>query len=159
MPRKHPWSPVTCFGFAFLLLLTGPLPVVAQESAFDPAAFDVGLEPVAEGFAAPLYVTHAGDDRLFVVEQSGTIRIVEEGNVVETPFLDITDRVGSDASERGLLGLAFAPNYAESGFFYVNYTDRDGNTVVARFAVTDDANVADSDSEEVVLTQEQPYPC
>lgn len=161
MPRLSPWSGPFSILFAFILLAPSPLglaPLAAQESAFDPAAFDVGLEPVAEGFEAPLYVTHAGDDRLFVVEQGGTIRIVEEGNVVETPFLDITDRVGSDASERGLLGLAFAPNYAESGFFYVNYTDLDGNTVVSRFATSDEAGIADPDSEEVVLTQEQPYP-
>ncbi len=160
MPHIRPWSPLVSTLFAFIVIATVPLALVttAQEFAFDPATFDVGLEPVAEGFENPLFVTHAGDDRLFVVEQAGTIRIVDGGEVAETPFLDLTDRVGSDASERGLLGLAFAPNYAESGFFYVNYTDLDGNTVVARFAVTDDANVADPDSEQVVLTQEQPFP-
>lgn len=143
-----------------LVSITGSLGVAAQGgSGFDPASFDVELEEVAGGFENPLYVTTAGDDseRLFVVEQGGTIRIVEDGAVVETPFLDIVDRVGSDALEQGLLGLAFAPNYAESGFFYVNYTDLDGNTVVSRFTVTDDPNVADPASESVILQQEQPF--
>lgn len=155
IPRR---SSLLNLGLALIVLVTGPLSVAAQDSAFDPAAFDLGLEPVAGGFEAPLYVTHAGDDRLFVVEQGGTIRIVEEGTVVETPFLDITDRVGSDASERGLLGLAFAPDYVDTGLFYVNYTDLDGNTVVSRFAAPDSGGVADPDSEQVILTQEQPYP-
>ena len=158
MPHVRAWSRFTGILLAFFIIATGSLAIAAQAPAFDPTTFDVGLEPVAEGFEAPLYATHAGDDRLFVLEQAGTIRIVEEGNVVETPFLDITDRVGSDASERGLLGLAFAPNYAETGLFYVNYTDLDGNTVVSRFATSDERGIADPDSEEVVLTQEQPYP-
>ncbi|MBA3277112.1 MAG: PQQ-dependent sugar dehydrogenase, partial [Chloroflexia bacterium] len=139
MPRVRAWSRFTGSLLALVILATGPLAIAttAQETAFDPAAFDVGLEPVAEGFAAPLYVTHAGDERLFVVEQAGTIQTVEGGEIAATPFLDLTGRVGSDASERGLLGLAFAPNYAETGLFYVNYTDLDGNTVVSRFAAPD----------------------
>ncbi len=158
MPRLFPWFRPLRILFGVIFLAASPLTLVAQEPAFDPAAFDVGLEPVAEGFEHPLYVTHAGDERLFVPEQAGTVRIVADGDVVETPFLDVTDRVGSGGSEQGLLGLAFAPNYEETGLFYVNYTDLDGNTVVARFAVTDDPNVADPDSEQVILTQEQPFP-
>jgi glucose/arabinose dehydrogenase len=159
MPRVRAWSRFTGSLLALVILATGPLAIAttAQETAFDPAAFDVGLEPVAEGFAAPLYVTHAGDERLFVVEQAGTIQTVEGGEIAATPFLDLTGRVGSDASERGLLGLAFAPNYAETGLFYVNYTDLDGNTVVSRFAAPDGAT-GDPESEEVILTQEQPFP-
>lgn len=142
-------------------MVISPFAVLGQEDAsFDPATFDVGFEPVAEGFAQPLDVADANDDsgRLFVVEKGGTIRIIADDAVVETPYLDSTDRVGSDGSEQGLLGLAFAPNHAESGLFYVNYTDVNGNTVVSRFAVTDDPNVADPGSEEVILQQEQPYP-
>lgn len=160
MPRVRTRSHVATFLLAFIVVATGPLAiaVTAQESAFDPAAFDVGLEPVAEGFEAPLYVTHAGGDRLFVVGKAGTIRIVEEGEIVETPFLDLTGRVGSDGSERGLLGLAFAPNHAETGLFYVNYTDLDGNTVVSRFVTMEDGVTGDPESEQVILTQEQPFP-
>ena len=85
------------------------------------------LEPVAEGLEQPVLVTHAGDGsgRLFVVEQAGRIRILDGGRLLEEPFLDITDRVGS-GGERGLLGLAFHPDYADNGRFFVNYTRRAG---------------------------------
>jgi len=139
------------------MLTTLGLTATAQDEPFDPAGFDVGLETVAEGFDQPLFVTHAGDDRLFVVERPGTSRIIENDEILETPFLDLTDRVGSGSSEQGLLGLAFAPNFGESGLFYVNYTDLDGNTVVSRFHVEDDGGVVDPAGEDVVLTQEQPY--
>lgn len=144
---------------AALVLLSSlvAMPVSAQDEV---EGFDIGLEPVAMGFQQPLEVVDAGDDsgRLFVVEKEGTIRIVVDGEVIKTPFLDITDRVGSGAYEQGLLGLAFAPDYAESGLFYVNYTDLSGNTMVARFAVTDDPNVADPSSEMAILRQAQPHP-
>ncbi|HSM56548.1 MAG TPA: PQQ-dependent sugar dehydrogenase [Candidatus Sulfomarinibacteraceae bacterium] len=105
----------------------------------------------------PTAMAHAGDGRLFVVEQAGRIRVVHEGgDVVETPFLDISDRVTS-GGERGLLGLAFHPNYAETGYFYVNYTDTRGDTHIARFQVTADPDVADEDSEHTILMVEQPY--
>jgi glucose/arabinose dehydrogenase len=132
----------------------------ATPAAFDPAGFDVGLELVAEGLQRPLYVTDANDGsgRLFVVEQDGRIRIVADGAVVEPSFLDITDRVGAGGNEQGLLGLAFPADFADSGAFYVDYTDLDGNTVVSRFHVGADATVADPASEEVILRQEQPYP-
>ena len=144
-----------------LIASFGAVPATrGQDTAFDPASFDVGLELVAEGFDQPLFVTEPddGSGRLFVVEKGGTIRILADGAVQEAPFLDITDRVGSDASEQGLLGLAFPANVAESGVFYVNYTDLNGDTVVSRFAVGADANAADPASEEIILTQDQPYP-
>ncbi|HWV22841.1 MAG TPA: PQQ-dependent sugar dehydrogenase [Thermomicrobiales bacterium] len=147
-------------GVMLLLPMLLVAPVSAQATpVFDPASFDLGLELVADGFAQPLFVTDAGDDsgRLFVVEKGGTIRIIDGDSAVETPFLDLTDRVLSDGYEQGLLGLAFAPDYASSGFFYVDYIDLNGNTVVSRFAVSDDPNLADVASEQVVLTQEQPY--
>jgi glucose/arabinose dehydrogenase len=145
-----------------LPMVIAPAVATAQEGsgAFDPETFDIGLELVAEGFAEPLFVTDANDDsgRLFVVEKGGTIRILDGGAAVETPFLDITDRVGSSGYEQGLLGLAFAPDYASSGLFYVNYTDQAGNTVVSRFSVTDNPDMANAGSETLVLRQEQPYP-
>ncbi len=148
------------FGFTFIfVLLMAPSTVLAQDaSVFDPATFDVGLEEVASGFNQPLFVTTPPGDgeRLVVVEQRGTIQVLVNDQIAAEPFLDITDRVGSEGSEQGLLGLAFAPDYAESGQFYVNYTDLNGNTVVARFTVTKDPEVADPQSEEVILRQEQP---
>jgi glucose/arabinose dehydrogenase len=142
---------------AVVAILVTASPALAQDGGFEPAAFDVGLEPVTDGFNEPLFITHAGDERLFVLERAGTIRIIDEDVVLDSPFLDLTSQVGSDASERGLLGLAFAPNYAESGLFYVYYTDLNGDTVVSRFQVSDDPDVADAGSEEVILTQPQPF--
>lgn len=147
-------------GIVMVLPMLWSAPVAAQSTpVFDPGSFDVGVELVADGFAQPLFVTDANDDsgRLFVVEKGGAIRIIDDGTVLETPFIDLTDQVLSDGYEQGLLGLAFAPDYAESGLFYVDYIDLDGNTVVSRFSVTDDPNVADAASEQVVLRQEQPF--
>ncbi|MCI0577525.1 MAG: PQQ-dependent sugar dehydrogenase [Chloroflexi bacterium] len=119
---------------------------------------EIQLAPVVEGFDQPLYLTHASDERLFVVEQPGTIWVVADGEILAEPFLDIREQVGSEASEQGLLGLAFDPDYASNGAFYVNYTDNQGDTVVARYQVSDaDPNQADPNSEEVVLAIDQPY--
>lgn len=125
----------------------------------------IDLEPViAEGLSQPTFLTHAFDDRLFVLEQAGLIRIIENGQLLETPFLDITGRVGSLSSEQGLLGLAFHPNYATEGAsgegqFYVNYTDLGGDTHVARFSVMpDDPYRAGPDSEVQYLFVDQPFP-
>lgn len=146
----------------FMPLIMTPISATAQGTGtpFDPGVFDVGLELVADGFVQPLFVTDANDGsgRLFVLEKGGTIRIIEDGMVVETPFLDLTDRVNDSGFEQGLLGLAFAPNYADSESFWVNYIDQAGNTVVSRFTVSDNPEVADPESETLVLRQQQPYP-
>ncbi len=126
---------------------------------FNPDQTQIELEMVASGLEKPLFVTHAGDGsgRIFVVEQPGTIRIIQEGDLLPTPFLDISGRVNDRSNEQGLLGLAFAPNFSESGFFFANYTDAGGDTVVARFQVdAEDADQADADSEEVILQIGQP---
>lgn len=115
---------------------------------------------VATGLDAPIGMTNAGDGskRLFVNEKAGVIRILQNGQVLPDPFLDIRDRVGSRGSEQGLLGLAFDPHYKDNGFFYVNYTDVDGNTHIARFKVTSNPDVADPSSEKLILFVRQPYP-
>lgn len=115
------------------------------------------LLPVASGFNQPLFMTApAGDSRLFVVEKTGRIRIVNNGVVSSTPFLDLSSRVAT-GGERGLLGLTFAPDYATSGKFYVNYIDRGTlNTVVSQFTVGSSPGVANAGSERVVLTVTQP---
>lgn len=147
---------------------TAPTPIEAPSSAPSatptrprPLALDalkLALRPVASGLRNPLYVTHAGDGsgRLFVVERPGLIRVIADGRLAETPFLDIRDRVGSSGSEQGLLGLAFAPDYPRSGHFFVNYTDRRGDTVVSRFTVSANPDVADPRSEFLVLKLPQP---
>ncbi len=110
------------------------------------------------GLDTPVGITHAGDGsgQLYVVEKPGRIRIVRNGELISTPFLDITDRVGSGGSEQGLLGLAFHPAYTQNGLFIVNYTDRQGATIVARFSVSQDPARADPASEMILLTVDQP---
>lgn len=117
----------------------------------------IRLAPVASGLASPVHLAApAGDARLFVVEQPGRIRIVENGALLPTPFLDITDRVGA-GGERGLLSVAFHPQYAANGFFFVNYTDRAGDTRVERYSVSTDRNRADPASARLVIGIDQPY--
>src|SRR5690606_21399075 len=132
-----------------------PAPAPTEASAPEPApvdlaALNIALEPVAGGLRSPIGLAHAGDGsgRLFVLEKAGVIRIIQDGQVLPQPFLDITDRVGSSGSEQGLLGLAFHPEYASTGFFFVNYTNAAGDTVVSRFRVTEEPNRADPTSEE-----------
>lgn len=118
------------------------------------------LIAVAGSYNNPLYVTAPPGDtaRLFVVEQAGTIRIVQHGVLLTTPFMDITGRVGS-GGERGLLSMAFHPSYATNGFFYVNYTNLNGDTHVERFTVSAaDSNVADTASHHLIIFIPQPYP-
>ncbi len=135
-----------------------PSPVPAGGPASDPAAIRLELQRVAGGLERPVGIAHAGDGSgwLFILEQVGRIRIVRDGVLAGTPYLDLTDRVGSSASEQGLLGLAFHPAYADNGTFFVNYTDRQGDTVVARFSVSADPDRADPASGATLLTLPQP---
>jgi glucose/arabinose dehydrogenase len=126
----------------------------------DLANVHVTTETVAGGLAAPLWVTAVADDsgRLFVAEQGGRIRVVQDGTLLGSPYLDISDRVQA-GGERGLLGVAFPPSFGdERSIFYVHYSDLDGNTVVASFdAGSGSAASVDAATERVVLTQDQPY--
>ena len=120
----------------------------------------ISLAKVAGGFAQPVHVAHAGDGsgRIFVVEQAGRIRILDNDAALPIPFLDISSRLVC-CGEQGLLSVAFPPRFASKGYFYVNYTRiPDGATVVARYRVSaGNANAADPASEEVVLTIPQPF--
>jgi glucose/arabinose dehydrogenase len=120
---------------------------------------DYQLKAVASGLSNPVGMNHAGDgsNRLFILEQRGVIRILADGQLLTAPFLDIRSRVGSSGNEQGLLGLAFHPEFAENGLFFVNYTDLDGNTVISRFQVSTDRNIGEADSETVLLQVKQPY--
>jgi glucose/arabinose dehydrogenase len=114
---------------------------------------------IAAGLASPVDVQSAPGDRarLLVVEQPGRIRIVRAGGAVgAVPFLDIVDRVGG-GGERGLLGLAFHPSFAQNGRFFVNYTDRSGHTHIAEFRATPGSDVADPNSERLILFVSQPF--
>jgi len=134
-----------------------PLPP-ASVSTF-PDSTEYHWEVVVNGFDQPLDIQHAGDGsgRIFVVERGGKIRILENDLLVEEPFLDISKKVRTNGSEQGLLGLAFHPDYAENGFFFINYTDLNGNTVIARYQASGNDQQADATSEAVLLHIEQPY--
>ena len=115
------------------------------------------LETVASGLSSPLYLTSpAGDSRLFIVEQPGRIRIVKNGQLLSTPFLDIRSKIKS-GGEQGLLSVAFHPNYAVNGFFFVDYTNTNGDTQVERYAVSGNADVADAASAKPILFVAQPF--
>ena len=136
-------------------IVTSPTNEPPPDIRFDVNAITIGLEPVVSGLSAPVGVVNAGDGsgRLFVVEKGGRIRVIEQGQLVDTPLLNISDSV-SGAYEQGLLGLAFEPGRPER--FYINYTDRSGTTIIARYRVSDNPNVADAASAEVILRLEQP---
>jgi glucose/arabinose dehydrogenase len=119
----------------------------------------VGLEEVASGLAFPLYLTAPPGDpqRLFIVEKGGAIRVVRDGGLLPTPFLDIGAQL-STGGEQGLLGLAFDPDYATNGRFVVHYTDAAGDTKVSTFARSAaDPDLADPASEQPVLAADQPF--
>jgi len=125
----------------------------------------VNIVPFATGFNNGISeIVNAGDNRLFVTEQLGSIYIVDpSGNVLPNKFLDILNKVTptvfSPGAEQGLLGLAFSPNYATDGYFYVNYTNKtgNGNSVIARYQVSANPDVADAASEQILLTIYQPF--
>jgi glucose/arabinose dehydrogenase len=133
-------------------------------TTLDPAS---GLEPLQEvkldlvfdGFRQPILLTAPiGDDRLFVVQRVGVIRILDESrSMLDPAFLDITDRVLANGIEQGLLGMAFHPDYANNGRFFVYYTDKGGRRQLSEFAVSvSDPNRAEADSEIVLIEREQP---
>ena len=125
-------------------------------------AQDLNLELFASNLNKPVSIKHAGGNKLYVTERQGTISIVnEDGTVNPIPFLDIDTKVidnSSNSDERGLLGLAFHPDYGSNGFFYVNYIDNDGDTVISRFTRnTTNPYIADYSSELIILAYDQPY--
>ncbi len=116
------------------------------------------LEEVVSGIGrvTDIQSPHDGSGRLFLVQQPGIIRILRDGDLLPRPFLNIEGRVTS-GGERGLLGLAFPPDFAARNYFYVNYTDASGATVVSRFVVSDDPATAEDGSERILLTVQQPF--
>jgi len=141
-------------------LVAGALAGLATRAAPAPAwprGTDLALETIATGLDHPVHLTAPpGDPRLFVVEQPGRIRVIAGGRLIERPFLDLTDRV-RDGGERGLLSVAFDPGYARNGHFFVNYTDRRGDTCIERYTVSLDPNRAERGSAVRILWIPQPY--
>jgi glucose/arabinose dehydrogenase len=128
-----------------------------DDDKFDPSRVRIELELVVDGLDAPLDVTHAGDGsgRIFIVEQGGLIKLLDPSGRLDT-FLDISNLTEA-GGEQGLLGLAFHPDYRDSGLFYVNYTDLNGDTVVAEYRAPPAGDRADSSSARVLLTIDQPF--
>lgn len=115
------------------------------------------LSDIASGLSNPVYLTApAGDARLFVVEKAGRIRIIRNGSLLPTPFLDISSKV-STGTEQGLLSVAFHPSYSSNGFFYVNYTNTDGDTRIERYTVSSNADIANAASAKTILAIDQPF--
>lgn len=148
------------------ILLVGIAAIALPTSAANPPVGGLGLalEPVTNGFYQVTDITNAGDERLFIAQQSGVIEIIDgSGTALETPYLDISANV-CVGFQSGLLGLAFHPDYDENGYFFVNYTTPHNgtdceslDTIIARYQVSEsDPNVADPLSGEIVLQIEQP---
>jgi glucose/arabinose dehydrogenase len=150
MLRYLPYLAATC-------LACGSSSTPPSDTVLEPGDLPLTLETVATGLDFPLYLTApSGDPRLFVVEKTGRIRIVKNGTLLPTAFLDMSALV-SGGGEQGLLGLAFDPAYATSGRFVVNYTNLDGDTRISAFHVSSDPDVADASSETVLLPVAQPF--
>ena len=124
----------------------------------EPLPATIAITPVATGLDNPVFLTApagGGDERLFVVEKPGRIRVIKDDALLATPFLDIVAKVSSQG-ERGLLGLAFHPSFASNGFFYVNYTDAAGNTRVERYHAAPTSDLADVSSATLIIGYDQP---
>ena len=132
-------------------------PTATPTGVVSPEGAQYAFVEIAAGLRRPVLLTHAGDERLFILEQHEQIRIVQDGQLLETPFLDVREIVNSNANEQGLLGLAFHPDYAANGQFFVNYTDDNGDTVITRYTVSSDPALADPASAEILLTIPQPF--
>jgi hypothetical protein len=155
--RRIHWTyRVSAPALAFGLIITSLLMLGDDESPVRAAT--VTLTQVLSGLTRPIFVTHAGDGsgRLFVVEKAGVIKVLD-GQLQSTPFLDITSRVKSDGGEEGLLGLAFHPSYESNGYFYVHYNLVGSSALtIARYQVTANRNVANPNSEVVILSIPHP---
>lgn len=135
------------------ILLIATLTFFGQPSVTGQSWPQISFANPIGGFQHPTHLTTANDGsgRVFVTEQSGVIRIVKDGAVMATPFLNISDRTGKQGSQ-GLFSVAFPPNYASQHHFYVNYVTSSAVLVIARYQVTADPNVADPNSEQIVLS-------
>jgi glucose/arabinose dehydrogenase len=126
-------------------------------SSPEPVA-DLALEPVAAGLDFPLFLTAPpGDDRLFIVERYGRIRVIRDGQVLGEPFLDVSSLISTEG-EQGLMGLAFDPAFADNGRFLISYSDTRGDLILAAYRVSSDPDVADGSSGVVRLRVPHPEP-
>jgi glucose/arabinose dehydrogenase len=146
---------------AAIALLLNLVPLGAAVAAvFTPSGTvqGVGLQQVASDLGPVTAITNAGDGRLFLTIQNGRVLVFKNGSVLSQPFLDVGNTITHDG-ERGLLSTAFHPRYSENGFFFVDYTNLQGNTVIARYHVSaSNPDRADPASGRILLTLAQPFP-
>jgi glucose/arabinose dehydrogenase len=140
------------------ILVGALLAPIAASAAVVPSRIHLELDQVATGLSSPLLVTHAGDDsgRLFVVEQTGKVRIIKGGDLLPTPFIDLSRSV-SRGGEQGLLGLAFHPGYESNGKLYLSYTDLKGTSVIREYRVSANPDRVNGSSGRTLLRVRQPY--
>jgi glucose/arabinose dehydrogenase len=128
----------------------------------------VQLQPVVTGLSRPVLITHANDDRIFIVEQTGTVRIFYGGGILAPTFLNVAGLVGTAANEQGLLGLAFHPDYPYRPFVFVHFTSNGnvlpdgtdpapGENLIVRYTLSADPNIVDLSSAKVLLRIPQPF--
>lgn len=143
-------------GEPFLQGSTDPRPIEPEPGDLT----GLHLSPVATGLSTPVWaVAPANDERLFIVEKTGTIRILRDGVVQMTPFLDLTSEVSTDHLERGLTGLAFHPGFAANGRIVVFYTDREGTSQVVEYQLDSrDPEVVDLETARPLLSMPQFHP-
>lgn len=140
------------------LALTVPALVLTERNRAPVAAAPlITLEEIASGLSRPLSIVDAGDGsgRLFIVEQTGAVKIRHANGSIST-FINLASKISCCTGERGLLDIAFHPDYETNGYFFVNYTDLAGDTVIERYSVTANPNVGDPNSGVLILTFEQP---
>ena len=132
----------------------------APTTAAGTGSTGIALQMVNDQLTSPVFATHAGDGsgRLFVIEKTGTIAILKDGQRTAAPFLDISSLITDNGSEQGLLGLAFHPKYSENGIFFVYYTASNGDNTLARYKVSSSPDAADPSSGVVMFKQEDPAP-
>ena len=160
--RRIPIRSLVIYVVLGLVLILALSACRARKSTVAPAIPDISLILTAGGFVQPVGIAHAGDGsgRLFIVEQGGLVKIIKNGTVVATPFLNVSSLLKSSIGEQGLLGIAFPRGYGPGkNSLYTNYTGTQGigDTVIARFQTTVDPDVADSTSGQTLLTVVQPF--
>lgn len=135
-----------------------PTPTIGQNANSFPNSADYEWQLITSGLNRPVDLQSAqdGSGRLFIIEKYGVIRIYQNGQLLDQPFLNIDDRVNDSGNEMGLLGLAFHPNFEQNGWFYLNYTGDGGDTRISRFQAS--GNTADPASEKVLMVVSQPFP-
>jgi len=159
--RMRPLLATVCAASSLVSSVTGEAGAVPAELAAGSIESGIELVPVAtKGLQAPLFLTHSADGsgQLFVVEQGGTVRVIDRGTLQDAPFLDLRDRVWRKGNEQGLLGLAFHPEHRTNGRIFVNYNRlEDGATVVVEYRRQGRSLEVSTDTERVLMIVPQPY--